>query len=451
MMNARLRCRRTAVALLLGAGTCLMTFGPGALRARAQAKEYPRVNLALSYRVDPDWPQRPEGVSWAAVSGVAVDGKDQVWLYTRGKPPVQVYTAGGKFVRAWGEDIIGTAHFLKLDHQGNVWVSDVGNHVVMQFTPEGKLLRTLGTRGEPGKDQTHLNKPTDMAVAPDGDVYVSDGYGNDRVVHFDKKGRFVKAWGKLGTGPGEFSLPHSIALDSGGRVYVADRNNARIQVFDAEGKFLAQWRNLLVPWGLCMTAKDELWACGCSPMTWPETGLVSCPPKDQVFMKFDTTGRLLQLWTLPKGQDGKEQPGEVNWLHAMALDSHGNIYAGDIRGQRAQKFVRHPRSTTGLGSVDLKAKVSLSPTEIKITNLDPFAWTDVKVGINASRGKGGFWARVNKDEEKYTEPGHYLALPYSRFQNSAGDTFDPSGGDMETVIIKAATSEGAGVCKFKQK
>jgi len=340
MMNACLRCRRRAVALLLSAGVFLAVFGPAALRVPAQDKEYPRVNLAVSYRVDPHWPQRPEGMEWAAVSGVAVDAKDQVWLYTRAKPPVQVYTADGKFVRGWGEDIIGTAHFLKLDRQGNVWVTDVGNHVVMQFTPEGKLLKTLGTRGEPGNDQTHLNKPTDMAVAPDGDVFVSDGYGNDRVVHFDKQGRFVKAWGKLGTGPGEFSLPHSIALDSRGRVYVADRNNARIQVFDAEGKFLAQWRNLLVPWGLCMTADDELWACGCSPMTWPETGLVSCPPKDQLFMRFDLTGRLLQLWTVPKGRDGKEQPGELNWLHAMALDSQGNIYAGDIRGQRAQKFVR---------------------------------------------------------------------------------------------------------------
>jgi DNA-binding beta-propeller fold protein YncE len=339
-MNASLQCCRTAAALVLAVGTLVVSLGPAALRARGQAKEYPRVNLAISYRVDPGWPHRPAGMPWGAVSGVAVDAKDQVWIYTRAKPPVQVYTAGGKFVRAWGSDVIGTAHCLRFDPQGNVWVSDIGNHVVMQFTPEGKLLRTLGTRGEPGNDQTHLNKPTDMAVTPGGDVYVSDGYGNDRVVHFDKQGRFVKAWGKLGTGPGEFSLPHSIALDSQGRVYVADRNNVRIQVFDADGKFLAQWRNLLVPWGLCMTKDDQLWACGCSPMTWPKTGLVSCPPKDQVIMRFDTTGRLLQLWTLPKGQDGKEQPGEVNWLHAIALDSQGNIYAGDIVGKRAQKFVR---------------------------------------------------------------------------------------------------------------
>ena len=110
-----------------------------------------------------------------------------------------------------------------------------------------------------------------------------------------------------------------------------------------------------------------------------------------------------------------------------------------------------PRSTSGSGTVDLKAKVACSPTEIRITNLDPFAWTDVKVGINTRGGKGGFWARVTRDEEKYTEPGRYLALPFGRFEDSAGDTFDSSGADVRTIVIKATTSEGDGECKVKQK
>lgn len=307
--------------------------------------DYPRVNVSTWYEVDPSWPQRPDGFVWGAMPGVAVDRKDNIWIFTREKPPVQIYRPDGKFVGAWGNEVVGKAHQIKFDRQGNVWLTDVGNHVVMQLTPEGKLLKTLGTRGEAGCDESHFDRPTDMVVAPDGDVFVSDGYGNARIVHFDKEGRFVKSWGRLGVGPGEFSIPHAIVMDSKGRLYVADRNNARIQVFDTEGKFLEQWRNLLVPWSFWMTENDEIWTCGSSPMIWrAEDKVLGCPPKDQLIMRLDTTGRLLQLWTFPKAADGQEKPGELNWLHSLALDSKGNMYAVDIIGQRAQKFVRMDRA-----------------------------------------------------------------------------------------------------------
>jgi DNA-binding beta-propeller fold protein YncE len=322
---------------------------PYAAKASAQpeAPQYPRVTLSTWYEVDPDWPRRPDSMPWGRTPGVAVDGKDQVWVFTRADPPVQVYTADGKFVRAWGEGMIGRnasgigSHHIQIDSRGMIWLADVRDHVVLQATPEGKILRTLGTRGEPGCDETHLDRPTDMAVTPDGQVFVSDGYGNARIVHFDAEGRFVKAWGKLGTGPGEFSLPHAIALDSQGRLYVADRNNARVQVFDQTGKFLDQWQNLIVPWGFWVTPDDQICVCGSSPMPWRETdGSLGCPPKDQLFMKFDTSGRVLELWTVPKGSDGEEKPGELNWVHGIALDSKGNIYATDIIGSRVQKFVK---------------------------------------------------------------------------------------------------------------
>jgi len=307
--------------------------------------DFPKVNLAPWYEVDRKWPQRPEQFAWAAMPGIAVDKDDNVWTFTRAKPPVQVYSREGKLVRAWGDNFIGSAHHIKLDRDGNVWIADIDLHVVRKCSPTGEIMLTLGTPGKRGADEKHLYSPTDMAIAPSGDVFVSDGYGNNRVVHFDAKGNFVKAWGKVGTGPEDFSLPHAIAIDSQGRLYVADRNNVRIQVYDQSGKLLDSWANVIVPWGLWMTAKDELWACGSTPMPWREDpkypgAPLSCPPKDQVVMKFNTAGRVLELWTIPKGEDGKEQPGDVNWIHCLAVDSHGDLYVGDIIGKRAQKLVR---------------------------------------------------------------------------------------------------------------
>jgi DNA-binding beta-propeller fold protein YncE len=314
-------------------------------KAADEGPKYPRTNLAPWYGVDPTWPQRPAGVHFGHVPGIAVDKQDNVWIFTRTNNPVQVYTAAGKFVRAWGDGVVSNAHHLKIDQAGNIWLSDIGLHVVRKFTPEGKLLQTFGVPGEKGEDTKRLNMPTDMALAPNGDVFISDGYGNNRVVHFDKSGKFIRSWGTLGTGAQNFSIPHAIDIDSKGRLYVADRNNVRVQVFNATGKLLDSWANIVVPWGFWISAKDEIWVCGSSPMPWRNdakypTAPLSCPPKDQLFMKFDPNGKVTQLWTVPKGEDDKEQPGDLNWLHCLALDSKGNIYAGDIIGKRAQKFVR---------------------------------------------------------------------------------------------------------------
>jgi hypothetical protein len=140
------------------------------------------------------------------------------------------------------------------------------------------------------------------------------------------------------------SLPHAIALDSKGRLYVVERNNARIQVFDQTGQSLARWRSVMVPWGIWITARDEVFVCGSSVMRWGDTQerLLGVPPKDQIVMQFDTAGRVLGLWTFPLGKAGKERPGELNWLHAVAVDSHGDLYLGDVQGNRAQKFIRLP-------------------------------------------------------------------------------------------------------------
>ena len=180
------------------------------------------------------------------------------------------------------------------------------------------------------------------AVTPAGDIYVADGYGNARIVQFDRSGKYVREWGELGHKPGQFSIPHAIAVDSKGRLYVADRNNVRVQVFDPTGRFLAEWRDLMVPWGLCVTKGDEIWVCGSSPQHWrPKETWLGSPPRDQLFMKFNGDGKALQFWavTFPPGEG---RPGVDLKYHQMAVDSKGNLYGADLAGKRIQKLVRVP-------------------------------------------------------------------------------------------------------------
>jgi NHL repeat len=275
------------------------------------------------------------------MAGIALGPDDEVWTFNRGTVPVQVYKVDGKLVRTWGQGQFREPHQVRIDRTGSVWLADSGLHVVRKFTKEGTLLLTLGTPGEPGQDSTHFNRPTDVAVTPEGEIFVTDGYGNNRVVHFNGRGEFVREWGELGFGHGQFSLPHSIAVDSRGRLYVADRNNARVQVFDQAGRFLSEWLDLLVPWHIAITERDEIYVCGSSPMRWPQLRLIpglvlGIPPKDQLVMVLTPDGRATGLWTFPKGQSS----GELDWVHALAVDRRGNVYVGDIQGRRAQKFLR---------------------------------------------------------------------------------------------------------------
>ena len=297
--------------------------------------------VSAGYRVDPFWPKKPDRVKWGDMPGVAVDAKDRVWIFTRSTPAVQAYDAStGALVVEWHPPDYGKAHHIKIGPEGNVWLADIERHTVRKHSPDGKLLLTLGTPGVKGEDASRLNMPTDMAITPAGDIFISDGYGNNRIVHFDKNGRYVKAWGRKGIGAGEFNLPHGIGVDSKGRLYVADRSNARIQVFDQSGTFLAKWEGLLVPWSIWITRNDGIWTSGSSHTSQANAqGQTGIPPHDQVFMKFDVNGKLLRRWSPPLGDDLNSQPGETAWVHIVAEDSKGNLYAGDIKGQRVQKFV----------------------------------------------------------------------------------------------------------------
>ncbi len=323
----------------------LMVLVCAALAARAEAgPPYPKVNLSVGYRVDPNWPDKPADYKWKFAVSVWVDKQDRVWTLNFADPPVQVYSTEGKLLDAWGQGRFGYPHHIHVDREGNVWIADFRSHLVQKFTPKGDLLLTLGTPQEPGNDETHFNGPTGTVTSPEGDVFISDGYGNDRVVHFDAHGHFVKAWGRLGQGPGELSQPHAIAMDSKGRLYVAERNNCRIQVFDQNGKSLAEWRHLINPWGIWITERDEVLVCGSSPARWGELGNLGNPPQDAVVIKFDTTGRALEQWSFPLVKDGHMVPGAVDWVHGIAADSGGNLYLGDVAddspAHRVQRFVR---------------------------------------------------------------------------------------------------------------
>jgi DNA-binding beta-propeller fold protein YncE len=270
------------------------------------------------YRPVPDWAKLPVGVRLGPVSAVATDAADRVYVFHRGRRPVLVFDRDGRFLRSWGDDAVKTPHGLRIDRDGHVWVTDIGNHQVLKFDAEGKLLMALGKKGEPGEAPDRFDRPTDVAVAPSGDFYVSDGYGNSRVVKFSRDGKFLKQWGKKGTGAGEFNLPHAIVLDAQGRVYVGDRENNRVQVFDADGRFLAQWTEAGAPFGLFLVGDRMFVADGRA--NWVKV--------------LDLTGRPLGRF----GETGRG-PGQFELPHMLCVDSRGAVYVAEVNGRRLQKFV----------------------------------------------------------------------------------------------------------------
>ena len=224
----------------------------------------------MNYQVVADWPRVPTGWNLKETAGVAVDSYNHVYVFHRGDHPIMVFDAEGWFVRSFGDGMFDRPHSIRVDGEGNIWTADDGSHTVLKMDRFGRVRMVFGRwrttsdapstmpdgsaggalRGLRDEGVIRFNRPTDMAVGPNGDVFVSDGYGNSRVVKFSKDGRMLKEWGKRGSGPGEFHTPHSIVVDKQGRVYVADRENYRIQVFDSEGNFQREWKGIGSPWGL---------------------------------------------------------------------------------------------------------------------------------------------------------------------------------------------------------
>jgi DNA-binding beta-propeller fold protein YncE len=265
-----------------------------------------------------DFLKLPDGWTLGRCSAVAVSGKGEIYLFHRGKHPILCFDAHGKFLRSWGDDVIGIAHGLRVDRDDNVWVTDIGQHRVFKFDRTGKLLLALGD-GKPGTERDQFNKPTDVAFGPDGEFYVTDGYGNSRVMKFSAKGAFIKSWGTPGKGPGEFDVPHSILIDSRGRVLVGDRENNRIQVFDREGQRLDTW-NGFAPYGLALSPTGDVFVADGRAYT---------------VLRLDASGKFQQRW----GGKGKSS-GEFNLPHMLSFDADGNLFVAEIDGQRLLKLAK---------------------------------------------------------------------------------------------------------------
>jgi peptidylamidoglycolate lyase len=283
------------------------------------------------YRVVRGWPILPEGYVLGQVSGVAIDSHNNVFVFHRAdhsvvRPPtpiqvptIMVFNADtGKLVTSWGANTFVLPHGLRIDPDDNVWVTDVALHQVFKFTHDGKLLMTLGTKSTPGCDSKHFNMPTDVAFASDGAFYVSDGYGNSRVAKFSADGTFLFDWGHKGDRPGEFNLPHSVAVGPKGRVYVADRSNSRIQIFDKDGRFIASWKSseLGRPWGLAFGHDGDVYMVDGGD-------LLKRPPDHARILRIDLDGHILEKWSSFGNQDG-----QIYWGHDIAVGNNGDVFVG---------------------------------------------------------------------------------------------------------------------------
>ena len=310
-----------------------------------------RNDLPQPYRTTREWGQLPAGSVWAAVTAVepAPDGSIYVIhrcfensCAGRSEPPILKYDAGGRLLKSWGEGMFLFPHGASVDRSGNLWITDARGgegmgHRVFKFSPDGKVLMTLGKAGVSGSGPDLFDMPTDVVVAPSGDIFVTDSHRsgkNNRVVKFTKEGRFVKEWGRKGSGPGELSEPHTIAMDSQGRLFVGDRENNRIQIFDQDGGYLAEWRQFGRPSGIYITADDTIYVADSE--SGPDTGA-----REQRDIK-----KGIRIGSAKDGtvhafiEDMEPTRDDHSGAEGVGVDAHGNVYGAVVRRQMLERHVK---------------------------------------------------------------------------------------------------------------
>lgn len=278
-------------------------------------------NGKFKYEFVAGWDKLPNGWKYTQVAGVAVDSQDRVYVYNRGEHPVIVYDREGNFLNSWGEGFLKHAHGIFIDSNDYVYLADRFMQTVLKFTTSGELLMMLGTKDVASKDESPFNHLTDVAVSPEGEIYVSDGYGNSRLHKFSPDGKLILSWGRPGNAPGQFKLPHSVWVDRRNRVLAADRENHRIQVFTTNGEFITQWTGLLQPCDLFVDSDDNLYVAEL---------------QSRVSI-LNLEGELLAQF----GGEKSNEPGQFVAPHGIWTDSKGDLYVGEVlEGQRIQKFRR---------------------------------------------------------------------------------------------------------------
>jgi DNA-binding beta-propeller fold protein YncE len=268
-------------------------------------------------------------MEWREVGAVAIDNQDQVYVFNRGPHPMMVFDREGNFLRAWGEGTYPRAHGAYFAPDETLYLTDDGDHTVRKCTLDGKVLMTLGIPGRPSPymSQQPFHRCTHTALSPEGDLYVSDGYGNASIHKFAPDGKHLFSWGGSGTGPGEFNLPHNICCDADGWIYVADRESHRIQVFDGNGRYETQWNNLHRPSGIYMPAgRQPICYIGeCGPVMGVNRMAPNLGPRVSIV---DNNGKLLARIGDINGAGN--DPGQFISPHGIAVDSRGDVYVGEV-------------------------------------------------------------------------------------------------------------------------
>lgn len=331
------------------------------LKAYTQSDAPPVNDMPNPYATVENWAKMPEGRKWGATSAVEIDrdGKS-IWVAERcgantcvgsSLPTILKFDASGKLVKSFGEGMFIFPHGIHVDKEGNVWVTDgippgaanqpaaAGKgHIVVKFSPEGKVLLTLGKAGVAGDGPDTFNQPSDVAVAPNGDIFVADGHGgntNARIVKFSKDGKFIKAWGKKGTGPGEFDTPHALAFDSKGRLFVGDRANNRIEIFDQDGKFLAEWKQFSRPSGIFIDKNDVIYVADSESNTNRHAGW-----KRGIRIGSAKDGKVTAFIPDPEPNPDSGPGAGTSAAEGVAADAQGNVYGAEVGPRALKKYVK---------------------------------------------------------------------------------------------------------------
>jgi streptogramin lyase len=328
------------------AAIALFTISAGVVYSQTTA---PTNSLPDPYRSVENWAKMPQGRTWGSTAGVWIDPDGaSVWVAERcgansclgsNLDPVLKFDASGKLVKSFGAGMFVFPHGISVDRDGNVWVTDGQGkdgkgHQVFKFSPDGKVLLALGKAGMAGDGPDTFNAPSSVLVAPNGDIFVGDGHGgntNARIVKFDKDGKFIKTWGKKGSGPREFDTPHALAMDSRGRLFVGDRNNNRIQIFDQNGNYIDQWGQFSRPSGVYIDRNDIIY--------------VADSESESVSKNHDGWKRGIRVGKASDGSlvalipDPVEKATGSSAAEGVAADAMGNIYGAEVGPKRLMKYV----------------------------------------------------------------------------------------------------------------